>query len=79
MKEKDDYASMYYHAKLKDKINADVETKESYLAKKREINKKWLSNPENLEKKRASARETQRKLREKKKLEANNTVKINEN
>ena len=70
---------MYYHAKLKDKINADVETKESYLAKKREINKKWLSNPENLEKKRASARETQRKLREKKKLEANNTVKINEN
>jgi hypothetical protein len=75
--EKDDYATMYYHAKLKDKINADVETKESYLAKKREINKKWLSNPENLEKKRASARETQRKLREKKKLEAN-TVKINE-
>jgi hypothetical protein len=49
--EKDDYATMYYHAKLKDKINADVETKESYLAKKREINKKWLSNPENLEKK----------------------------
>ena len=75
--EKDDYATMYYHAKLKDKINADVETKESYLAKKRENNKKWLSNPENLEKKRASARETQRKLREKKKLEAN-TVKINE-
>ena len=75
--EKDDYATMYYHAKLKDKINIDVETKEAYLAKKREVNKKWLSNPENLEKKRASARETQRKLREKKKLEAN-TVKINE-
>lgn len=66
--ENEDYATMYYHAKLKDKINADVETKESYLAKKREINKKWLSNPENLEKKRASARDTQRKLREKKKL-----------
>ena len=76
--EKDDYATMYYHAKLKDKINADVETKESYLAKKREINKKWLSNPENLEKKRASARETQRKLREKKKLEARVLNHLNE-
>ena len=75
--EKDDYATMYYHAKLKDKINADVETKESYLAKKREINKKWLSNPENLEKKRASDRERQRKLREKKKLETS-TLKLND-
>ncbi len=75
--DKEDYYTMYYHAKLKDKINIDVETKESYLAKKREVNKKWLSNPENLEKKRAADRERQRKLREKKKLEAS-TVKLND-
>ena len=75
--DKEDYYTMYYHAKLKNKINIDVETKESYLAKKREVNKKWLSNPENLEKKRAADRERQRKLREKKKLEAS-TVKLND-
>ena len=75
--DKEDYYTMYYHAKLKDKINIDVETKEAYLAKKREVNKKWLSNPENLEKKRAADRERQRKLREKKKLEAS-TVKLND-
>ena len=75
--EKEDYATMYWRTKVKEKLEADVETKEAYLARKRESSKKWMSNPENLEKKRASDRERQRKLREKKKLEAN-TVTIND-
>jgi len=75
--EKEDYATMYWRTKVKEKLEADVETKEAYLARKRESSKKWMSNPENLEKKRASDRERQRKLREKKKLEAN-TVTLND-
>ena len=69
--DKEDYATMYWRTKVKDKLEADVETKEAYLARKRESSKKWLSNPENLEKRRAYERERQRKLREQKKLEAN--------
>lgn len=75
--DKEDYATMYWRTKVKEKLEADVETKEAYLARKRESSKKWMSNPENLEKKRASDRERQRKLRENKKLEAN-TVTIND-
>jgi len=69
--DKEDYATMYWRTKVKDKLEADVETKEAYLARKRESSKKWLSNPENLEKRRAYERERQRKLREQKKLEVN--------
>ena len=50
--ENEDYATMYWRTKVKVKLDSDVETKDAFLARKLDSSKKWLSNPENLEKRR---------------------------